>query len=192
MRDSFAPLPVEPGFCECGCGEKTRIAPQTRSALGHVRGEPIRFVNGHSTRQSPVDFIEDPETHCWIGQLSKFPAGYGNRQGTPAHRLYYEELVGPIPEGLVTDHLCRNRDCVNPGHLEPVTNRENILRGEGITAQNARKTHCKRGHPLSGDNLYIDPSTGGRVCRVCRSSVVRKRCKRGWKIQARWNNSVNV
>lgn len=84
------------------------------------------------------------------------------------HRLAWEEVRGPIPAGLVIDHLCRNRACYRIDHLEVVTQRENILRGEGATAVHARKTQCPQGHPYSGPNLYVEPSTGKRRCRTCR------------------------
>jgi hypothetical protein len=83
-----------------------------------------------------------------------------------AHRLVYEELVGPIPEGMELDHLCRNTSCVNPAHLEPVPHRVNVLRGVGPTAENAVKTECVNGHPLTGRNLCIRKE-GGRKCRTC-------------------------
>jgi hypothetical protein len=77
-------------------------------------------------------------------------------------------LVGPIPDGLVIDHLCRVRHCVNPAHMEPVTDRENVFRGF------AAITHCPKGHEYTADNTYIPPSTGSRECRRCRAEQRRK------------------
>jgi hypothetical protein len=109
--------------------------------------------------------VEKTET-CWLWK-GHTVSGYGMfsiaGKSIYIHRYAYELLVGPIPEGMQLDHLCRVRHCVNPDHLEPVTNRENVLRGLAATE---RKTHCKRGHPLSGPNLYLSP-TGIRVCREC-------------------------
>jgi hypothetical protein len=82
-----------------------------------------------------------------------------------AHRVAYEKSFGPIASGLVIDHLCRNRLCVNPLHMEPVTNAENILRGDGATARNKRKSVCKRGHPFTGS------THGGRMCKTCRREM---------------------
>lgn len=93
-----------------------------------------------------------------------------------AHRVVYEELVGPIPDGLMLDHLCRVRHCVNPEHLEPVTNRENVLRGEGHSAKAARATHCLKGHPYAGENLRI-LSNGWRRCRACHRERERIRAR---------------
>lgn len=107
---------------------------------------------------------------CWLwtGPMNGEP-GYGTMKVfggyALAHRLSYELFVGPIPDGLVIDHLCNNRPCVNYEHLEPVTYRENILRGNGLAAHNARKTHCPKDHPLSGDNLRIYGKR--RFCHAC-------------------------
>jgi len=87
------------------------------------------------------------------------------------HRVAYEIVKGPIPDGLTIDHLCRNRRCINPEHLEAVTNRENVLRGEGLSAQNARKTHCPQSHQYTYANTAID-RRGKRYCRTCRGQTV--------------------
>jgi hypothetical protein len=84
-----------------------------------------------------------------------------------AHRWSYEYHVGPIPDGMQLDHLCRNPSCVNPEHLEPVTARENVMRSSGRAAVNARKTHCPQGHPYDEANTYIYPPRGERQCRAC-------------------------
>jgi hypothetical protein len=180
MRDSFYPLPVEAGFCECGCGQRTKLAPQSHTAFGWVKGQPIRFIQGHQACRTGPDFIEDPDTHCWIWQRAINAQGYaypmvdGKRR--LMHRTYYEDFIGLIPDGLVLDHLCRNRACVNPGHLEPVTNRENILRGEGACAQHARKTHCKHGHPFDAENTRVRKD-GGRECLACERERSRTRVR---------------
>jgi hypothetical protein len=115
-----------------------------------------------------VDKREPGECWPWLGVTNFDGYGYFRRDGRTvmAHRYAYELEAGPIPEGLEPDHLCRNRACCNPAHMEPVTHRENVLRGEGTAAVNARKTHCPREHELSGDNLYVNPS-GHRRCRTC-------------------------
>lgn len=117
------------------------------------------------------------EDECWTWEASKNCGGYGHftagGRHFSAHRFAYELLVGPIPEGLDLDHLCRVRNCVNPAHLEPVTRRENLLRGKTIQARNAAKTHCPQGHPYWGDNLYID-ARGCRSCWTCKRA--NKRC----------------
>lgn len=113
---------------------------------------------------------------CWLWRGSVTANGYGTikiggRAGVRlyAHRLAYELFVGSIPARLELDHLCRNRRCVNPAHLEPVTRSENTLRGNApamLGALNGAKTHCKQGHPFDAVNTRHRP-TGGRSCRAC-------------------------
>lgn len=121
-------------------------------------------------------FAVDERTGCWNWIASCQPSGYGQMTVekapsvptvTTAHRISFEVFVGPIPEDLTVDHLCRNRRCVNPAHLEVVTNKENILRGTSPVAINKRKTHCPKGHPLSGRNIAFAKS-GSRICRACK------------------------
>ena len=116
---------------------------------------------------------------CWLWTASIKPQGYGEMRvdgvNCYAHRISYEHHKGPIPEGYQIDHLCRVRHCVNPDHLEAVTQAENIRRAPNY---NRAKTHCQYGHPYSGDNLYV-LGNGWRYCRECqrryrRESVARK------------------
>lgn len=110
------------------------------------------------------------ESGCWIWVGCCHKSGYGktciNTKLMYAHRAVYSMLVAPIPEGLTLDHLCRVRCCVNPSHLEAVTIKVNVLRGESPSSVNSRKAHCSKGHGLGGANLIIN-SRGNRVCRIC-------------------------
>ena len=118
-------------------------------------------------------------TSCWLwkGAISS-GSGYGNfwvdGKYRNAHAVGYELLVGPIPNGLEIDHLCRVRRCVNPAHLEPVTHAVNMHRGESLSGINSRKTHCKRGHLLQGQNLYVIKGREGRQCKECRKLAQRE------------------
>lgn len=90
-----------------------------------------------------------------------------------AHRYAYTYWTGEgIPDGLTLDHLCKNRRCVNPAHLEPVTLVENVMRGDNPLAINKRKTHCIRGHEFDAANTMVDKH-GYRRCRVCQNAKVR-------------------
>lgn len=128
----------------------------------------MRPPRSDTLEQRVVRYIEKTPT-CWLwrGELRK---GYGRvlfgGGRLSAHRVVYEMEVGPIPEGLVIDHLCRNHACVNPEHMEPVTQRVNVLRGVAPAAANARKTHCLRGHAFDDENTY-PVRVGGRGCRAC-------------------------
>jgi len=123
-------------------------------------------------------------SECWTWTGARRGSGmYGaasdGKRQVFAHRFAYESERGKIPAGLTIDHLCRNHLCVNPWHLEAVTAKENLLRGNGAPAANARKTHCKRGHALSGDNLYAKSlRLGWRVCKTCARGAAKAYSKR--------------
>lgn len=116
-----------------------------------------------------------PETGCWMWTGSVDRGGYARIQMPgnvleSAHRMSFLAAKGYLPPlGCDLDHLCRSRSCVNPDHLEPVTHRENILRGEGLAAENARKTHCKNGHALDSVNTYMERRKDRHVrkCKQC-------------------------
>lgn len=123
----------------------------------------------------------DKSGECWEWTASLKPNGYGSFvfEGRTwyAHRLAYTLARGEIPHGLQLDHLCRNRACVNPDHLEPVTCRVNLLRGETLTAARAAQTHCVNGHEFTPATTYIKPN-GCRNCIPCqlaRNEAVRRR-----------------
>lgn len=132
-------------------------------------GWPIEALLDHVDKNGPGG--------CWLwtGRLNN--RGYAKAGHHYAHRLIYERLVGPIPEGLEIDHVhergCRHRHCVNPAHLEPVTPSVNQQRQAAVN----RKDRCRRGHLLDGDNVYVDPS-GQRTCLTCRRANDRARYAR--------------
>lgn len=123
--------------------------------------------------------IEVQADGCWIWTASLDTHGYGQfydgKKLRKAYRVAYELYVGPVPEGLQLDHLCRVRRCVNPSHLEPVTQAENLRRGA------LARTHCKHGHPFAGENLAI-LNGRWRRCRICARATVyrfRERARTG-------------
>lgn len=120
--------------------------------------------------------VTESGCHEFMGARKK--NGYGYVQGPEKkprypHRLIYELEVGPIPEGLTIDHLCRNRACVNVEHLEPVSQRENVMRGDTLAANNSAKTHCDIGHIFDKANTYTTKE-GWRRCRECNKLAARR------------------
>jgi len=143
-------------------------------------GDPLATQRPLWFKPSEEQFFAkvDAEGDCWqwVGCIRK--DGYGQFRHAKAHQWSWRHLVGDVPAGMQLDHLCRNRGCVNPDHLEPVTPQLNILRGIGPTAVNARKTHCPQGHPYAGDNLRVYTRPNGvtsRYCRTCRSDDSKRR-----------------
>ena len=126
---------IPKGFCQCGCGAKTRIAARSKRKRGEFRGKPFRCLIGHKRRKAKKLSYDVAETGCWLWNGGKNGSGYGTiyLPGTGsvyAHRYFYEHFIGKIPAGLEIDHLCKTRECVNPGHLEAVTHEENMRRKE--------------------------------------------------------------
>jgi hypothetical protein len=177
-------------------GEPTTSLPAVDHVCPYCKGtgqlknrtnDPARILARFNKKWMP-----DGARGCWVWMAYRNVKGYGvisagsrkgghRRRPLLAHRVAYELLKGPIPAGLVLDHLCRNTYCVNPDHLEPVTLAENTARGDGPRILRERfisRTHCPSGHPYSGSNLYMRPD-GSRGCQACIASAgVRYRTRR--------------
>jgi len=122
---------------------------------------------------------QDGDCLVWTGtKTCRGSDGYGRikvaGKSKLAHRVVYELLIGPVPAGLTLDHLCRNRLCVKPAHLEPVSFRENCLRGVGVSAIHARLKHCKHGHPFSPENTAYEEGGRYRRCIICKRETNRR------------------
>jgi HNH endonuclease/Helix-turn-helix domain len=170
---------LDTGFCECGCGERAPIAEKTRAERGWIKGQPKRFINRHQYASFKEGrYVEEDRgyiTPCWIWQRATGEYGHGltiradTRTRTSAHRLYWEERHGPVPGGLVLDHLCRVPACVNPDHLEAVTQAVNVQRGAGtkLTENDVRKIRDLLVQGWSqtwiAEAFGVDPSTISRI-----------------------------
>lgn len=130
------PERISKGVCQCGCGQQAPIAQKTDKKRGWVKGQPLKYIQGHNAKlklHGRIEFVIDTVTGCWIWQRSKTAQGYGNitvnNKQVLAHRFLYEQYKGVVPEGMELDHLCKNKFCINPDHLQPVTHAENCRRG---------------------------------------------------------------
>ena len=135
------------------------------------RGGALAYYLGESRRG-------DDECWNWAGYIGK--NGYPYLASAPAYRAVWLHLVGPVPIGYEMDHLCRNPRCVNPKHLEPVPPRVNNMRSNSAAAIQARKTHCKHGHPFDEDNTFINVRKNGRPDRRCKRCHM-LRARSHWK-----------
>lgn len=143
-------------------------------------------AGGLADQKSLERFAEKvaPKGGCWLWTAGLMGGGYGqfHFDGRPhyAHRWLYERAVSAVDQVMTLDHLCRNRRCVRPSHLEVVTRGENVLRGESPAARGSRATHCPSGHPYSGNNLSIKRD-GSRRCLTCHRERERRRFAEGKK-----------
>lgn len=166
-------------WCKCSCGNHKWIMRQSLRK-GATRSCGCLQREASAARKLPPQtrfdkkWIPEPFSGCWLWTAHCHrKTGYPEirfKKGTSyAHRVAYELYVGPIPVGLTIDHLCRTKSCVNPSHLEAVSLKENILRGDSSSAVNKRKTHCKRGHALTENNIYQHHwlKYGWRNCIAC-------------------------
>lgn len=123
--------------------------------------------------------VEKMATPCWVWQGVEHEHGFGsvsyNSVSRQPHRIIYEQFHGTLADGLVLHQLCRNKHCVNPEHLKPVTMGEAVKTYRSPPGNNARKSHCLRGHELAGGNLYVTPGDGSRQCRICKAMRNRQR-----------------
>lgn len=165
-------------------GDLTVIMP-----TGQTARPPVERFWPKVNKNGPIPDYRPDLGPCWLWTASLRWNGYGHfstgvgSKSTVAHKFCYELLVGPVPKGMQLDHLCRVRHCLNPQHLEPVTQRTNILRGSGFSARNIVKTHCPQGHEYTADNLKA--SRKDRVSRQCLTCHRVQERERGRRYRAR-------
>lgn len=175
------------GYCHCGCGGITRKIRDNDSTRGDIKGQPRKYIKGHQNRDNALkrklapDYNVD-ENGCWIWVKGLDAMGYGryrrvsgNQPDKKAHRVIYELHKGPVPKGLFLDHLCRNRACVNPDHLEPVTAAENNRRGLKTKLSKDQVLEVRRLALLNVPQEEIAKEYG-----VCRQNVSMIKLKRSW------------
>jgi hypothetical protein len=173
FSNSSSQEPPAVGECQCGCEKKTRLAPCTSRKKNWAKGEPLRYLRGHNRRKR-LRYVVVPtgyETDCWLWQLAKTAGGYGMVRIAPgkmalAHRVYYEQHLRPIPDGLELDHLCRVRACVNPEHLEAVSRAENVRRGSKTKLTPADVAAIKRSSVPQRVIARLYGITQGHVSRI--------------------------
>lgn len=132
---STSDFPIPTGYCQCGCGQETKIAKRSRYDLGHAKGEPLKYVNGHNPVKHTPLYLADEKTGCWVWQRACNGRGYGQhwhpelKCNIGAHRYMYEQRNGPIPEHFQVHHKCGNPSCVNPDHLEALESVTHVRKG---------------------------------------------------------------
>ena len=160
VRKTFYKVEVPHGYCHCGCGKKTALAICDRSDTGARKGKPLAYLPHHHLKNPTQQIIVDNATGCWRWNWSLNNHGYGvvrvGGKRMLAHRVFFEAAKGAIPIGMELDHLCRCPACVNPAHLEPVTHRINLRRGNhrnkyGFTrlVDDKRDTFTRREYPAA-------------------------------------------
>lgn len=171
------------GLCECGCGEKTRLAPHDRKEAGWIKGQPLRFILGHAMRtygRPPLDLedyaLEDRgyATTCWIRRGYRTTVGYTKvsiaGRTMYAHRAMYEQEVGAIPAGLHIDHLCDQRDCINPAHLEPKSQAQNLWRGRHVKLTPEKVRAIRKAEGMTKD-IAVDFGISQSHCSRVRRGI---------------------
>lgn len=168
------PEETREGYCKCGCGMLTSIPEYGDVSKGWIKGKPLDWLSGHSSRKR-VKYVIDPITECW-NWVCHLYEGYGRvflgGRWYPAHVVTYETKYGPVPDGKELDHLCRNRKCCNPDHVEPVTRTINVRRGlqTKLTAESVHDIRVLASEGKSQREIaarfgLLSHSTVGRIIR---------------------------